>query len=104
MSDKVEFELRVPNNVSKDELRTTFEKQLSSASSNFSIEKFEKVEAVGMTTPDLIISIIVSAGSSAAIHVYRDQIDAAAKNVGEVLKTDVRTLFKGERKSIEEDE
>ena len=47
---------------------------------------------------------VISLGSSVAVHVYRDEIDAAAKAAGRILKTDIRALFKGEQKSIEDDD
>ncbi|MCD0463052.1 hypothetical protein [Roseiconus lacunae] len=104
MSETLIVELRTSNTADVDQLKETFANELAKQNAELSVSNMKKIEAVGMTTSDLILSVIISLGSSAAVHVYRDEIDAAAKAASKLLKTDVRTFFRGDQKSIEDDE
>lgn len=103
MPESLTLELRTSNTTDVGALKKTFVEELSKQNADLKISEMQEVQAVGMTTPDIILSIIISVGSSAAVHVYRDQVDAAAKATGQFLKTDVRTLFKNKQKSIEDE-
>lgn len=104
MSESVSVELRVPKGADLNGLAQSFGAELKKQNDQLGIENSKEIKPMGMTTPDLIMSVVISIGSSAAVHVYRDQIDAAARAVGKVLNTDVRVLFVTEKKPIDEDE
>jgi hypothetical protein len=104
MSDPIQLELRVPKGTDVKKLIESFDGELKKHSADFDVKESRKVSPMGMTTPDIILSVAISVGSSAAVHVYRDQIETAAKSAGKLLSTDVRVLFGSNKKSIDEDE
>ncbi len=104
MSDPVQLELRVPKGTDVKQLIESLDGELKKQSADFDVKESHEVKPMGMTTPDIILSVAISVGSSAAVHVYRDQIELAAKSVGEILSTDVRVLFGSKKKSIDEEE
>lgn len=104
MSDPVKFELRVPKGTDVKKLIESFNGELKKQNDEYDVKESHEVKPMGMTTPDIILSVVISVGSSAAVHVYRDQIDSAAKSAGKLLMTDVRVLFGSKKKSIDEDE
>lgn len=103
MSDPVKLELRVPKGTDVRKLIESFDGELKKQSDEFDIKESHEVKPMGMTTPDIILSVVISVGSSAAVHIYRDQIDTAAKSVGKLLMTDVQVLFGSKKKSIDEE-
>lgn len=93
MSDSVEFEVRIeidldPNKV-EGLLRTEFERNLG-----IRVVAAKHVRPLGMTATEAAISFVISLVSSSLVHTYRDQIDAAAKKVGEKTKSVVRVVFR----------
>ena len=75
MSDQIQFEIRAADTVDSKKLAETFSDELRKQSDNVAIESAGEVPTLGMTTPDVVISIVISVASSAAVHVIREEID-----------------------------
>jgi hypothetical protein len=95
MHESIEFELRAAGDADAEQVQRDFREELAKSLPGAVIQRAEQIKPFGMTDAEIIINILISVGTSVGVHVYRDQIDAAAKAVGKLLKTDVRVIFGG---------
>lgn len=62
------------------------------------VKKSDVMPVFGMTGTEIIISFVVSVAGSALVHVFRDKIDEAVKDLAKELGLDISIKHKNDRK------
>lgn len=88
-----EFEVRVKSDANLDEIQKQLAEEIGRIP-DLRVDSVNRISPFGMSGGDIAISFVVSVLSSAAVHVFRNQIDDMAKKVSGSTRAALRVIFK----------